>query len=63
MAILRWDTTSGGKKVWLKSCEDLILVLEEINVEGRGNIWCVEKGLEDDIAPKAKKRRSDAQDR
>lgn len=54
----------GGKKFGLslaKTC--FFLVLEEINVKGRGSIWCVEKGLEDDseiIAPKAKKRKSDA---
>ena len=55
----------GGKRVWIKSCGDLVSVLVDIDVKGRGSIWVVEEGYEDDveIAPKTKKRRSDAEER
>ena len=55
----------GGKKVWLKSCDELVRVLEDIKVKGRGSTWIMEDDPGDDgkIAPKIKKRRSNAEER
>ena len=43
----------------------MVSVLVDIDVKGIGSIWVVEEGYEDDIeiAPKTKKRRSDAEER
>lgn len=55
----------GVKEVWIKSCGDLVRVSVNIDVKGRGSIWGVEEGYEDDveIAPKTKKWRSEAVER
>ena len=52
--------------VWLNSCHNLVVVLENINAKGRGSIWTVEKGHkvgEHEIVPKAKKKTSDTEDK
>ena len=51
----------GSKRVWLNSSDELLAVLEDIGAKGRGSIWAVDKGPEDDheSMPKTKKKKSD----
>lgn len=62
---LRWGIISGEVTGCGSILVSLVVVLEDISAKGRGSIWAVEKGHEEDeheTVPKAKKK-SDVEDR